>query len=159
MNYSFDASQRVHSVFVAEDYFPAIIEYSSEELNNHFIEYSFQDVDMLEFAVHPITHTLKRVSLTLCNHYEIIDSPISVPECEEGAMLIVGPDTTECQKFLACVYTDGLSITLSDQPIALYRKSGNVVFAFSDNDELVSLYLVGLTSGDVFHIKTELTLL
>ena len=38
MNYKFDPTTSVHSVFVAEDYFPAIIEYSSEELNNHFIE-------------------------------------------------------------------------------------------------------------------------
>lgn len=158
MNYSFDPNINVHSVFVAEAYFPAIIEYSSEELNNHFIEYSYQDTDMLEFSVHPKTHTLKRVSLTLCNHFVIKNEPISVPECEDGTMFIIGPNTTECQKFLACVYTDGLSITLSHHPATLYRKSGHLVFAFSDNNELVSLHLVGLTEADVSHVRSELTL-
>ncbi|MBR6366083.1 MAG: hypothetical protein IKS10_08330 [Lachnospiraceae bacterium] len=157
MNYTFDPHTSVHSVFVAEDYFPAIIEYSSEELNNLFLEFNYKDTDMFELSVHPKTHILKRFSLTLCNHYEIKSEGINVPNIEDGTMTITGPNSTECEEFIASVYTNGLSIILSSTPVALFRRSGHLVFAFSDNNELVGIHLIGLTESEVSHIKNELT--
>lgn len=38
MKYTFANNQKCFSTFIAEEYFPIIIEFSKEELNNHFIE-------------------------------------------------------------------------------------------------------------------------
>ena len=64
----------------------------------------------------------------------------------------------QIRQFVYRLSEDDLSITLSDHPATLYRKSGHLVFAFSDNNELVSLHLVGLTEADVSHVRSELTL-
>ena len=51
MNYTFDTTTNIKSRFISEDYFPAIVQFSPEELNNHFIEYSYNDTDMFELVV------------------------------------------------------------------------------------------------------------
>ena len=43
MEYKFDASIQMESTFVAEEYFAAIINFSPEELNNHFIEFKYNN--------------------------------------------------------------------------------------------------------------------
>ena len=73
MQYTFNKNRNISSTFIKEDYFPAIVEFSSEELNNHFIEFNFSDTDMFEISVNPKTRELKRFTLTLCNHFIIED--------------------------------------------------------------------------------------
>ena len=158
MKFTFDTTTQVHSQFIIDEYFPAILEYSKEELNNHFIVFSYKDTDMAEFSVHPNSHTLKRFSLTLCNHYEIKEEPICIPPCPNGTITITGPVTTECKMFLATVYIDGLQIILSDTPASRYFRTGQMIFAFSEENELTSLYLTNLTEKEVSHIKNELFL-
>lgn len=53
MNYNFSNSSTMTSSTIIEDYFPVIIEYDKEELNNKFIEFNYQDTDMLEISVNP----------------------------------------------------------------------------------------------------------
>ena len=158
MNFTFDATTKAYSQFVIDEYFPAILEFSSEELNNHFIEFNYKDTDMVELSVHPKTHALKRFSLTLCNHHEIKDEPMSIPSCSDGKIAITGPDTTECKVFLAVVYTDGLQIRLSDAVTSRYYKTGQLIFAISEDGELTNLYLTDLTEEELSHIRTELSL-
>ncbi len=156
MNYKIDTTVKAQSKFIAEDYFPAIIEFSSEELNNHFLEFNFKDTDMFELSVHPKTNALKRFTLTLCNHYEIMETALECPICEEGSLFIEGPDSTECGIFLLQVYSNAVQIKLSDSPVNKSIKSGNLIFSLSDNNELISVIISNLSETDIAHIKREL---
>jgi len=149
-------SIKADSMFIAEDYFPAIVNFSSEELNNHFMEFNYRDTDMLELSINPETHELKRLTLTLCNHYNIVDTPLNIPEYETGALLIDGPDSTECESFMVDVYTDGVKISMSSAPAQKYYRSGHLIFSIGDSDILTAVYIVGLTVEDIAHIKNEL---
>ena len=156
MNYIIDTTKTTTSKFIPEDYFPAIVEFNDEELNNHFIEYSYKDSDMFEFSVHPKTHALKRLTLTLCNHFEIIDNALEIPTYDDGAIFIDGESTVECKTFIVSIYNDGAVIKISDITATKYIKTGNLIFAFSNGEELVQVYLVNLSSSDIMHIKDEL---
>ncbi len=157
MDYTFDTTSKAQSSFISEDYFPAIIEFSSEELNNHFIEYNFKDTDMLELSVHPKTHALKRLTLTLCNHYKFVNELMNYPSCDEGSFFITGPDSIECNTFMLKVYNNGAKLELSDQPAVKHLKSGILIFSFSTDNELVSIYISDLDKKQLSHIKRELT--
>ena len=124
MEYKFDASIQMESTFVAEEYFAAIINFSPEELNNHFIEFKYNNTDMFEISVH------------------IID----------------GPDTTECETFMVNLYNNGMLIKLSDEEPKFHYKSGNIIFAISDNGKLTEVYIINLAKTDVNHAKKELYL-
>lgn len=158
MKFKFDASVKMDSTFIAEEYFSAVLRFSFEELNNHFIEFNYKNTDMFEISVHPVTHVIKRFTLTLCNHFSIIDRNISVPDWIDGTMMIFGPDSTDCETFTVNLYNDGMAVKLSSQSPRFCYKSGNLVFAIGDNDELTEVYLINLTETEVNHVKNELYL-
>ena len=49
-------------------------------------------------------------------------------------------------------------IKLSDEEPKFYYKSGNIIFAISDNGKLTKVYIINLTKTDVNHAKNELYL-
>ncbi len=156
MKYTFDRTTKTSSKFVSETYFPAIVEFSSEELNNLFLEFNNGSTDMLELSVHPSTHILKRITLTLCNHFEIINKKISIPAAIEGVFHIDGPDSTECDYFQTKVYSNGIEILLSNKKGKNYLQSGNVIMSLSEDDTLISIYIINLSPEQVEHVKDEL---
>lgn len=158
MKYKFDASTQMESTFIAEEYFAAIINFSSEELNNHFIEFNYKNTDMFEISVHPESHVIKSFTLTLCNHFMVIHKDMSIPNYIDGTMMIDGPDTIECETFMVNIYNNGIRIKLSDQKTKVCYKSGNIIFAINNNGELTEVYLINLTKTDVNHAKNELYL-
>ncbi len=158
MKYTFTNSKNCSSAFVAEEYFPVIIEFSKEELNNHFIEFDYQDSDMFEFFVDKESNDLKRFSMTLCNHYTIETTNIKEPESINGSIAITGPEKTECDTFLAKVYNNGILIEIATNPVTKHLKCGQLIFGLTDSDELASLHIMNLSSSDINHIKKELML-
>lgn len=158
MNYSFDKNKTVSSQFIQEDYFPVIIEFSNEELNNRFIEFNYQDSDMFELSVDPNTFELKRFLLTLCNHYALEDASMVIPEYEEGVIYIMGPTSTECPMFEVTVYDNGLRIVTSSETASRYLKCGHLIFALTENNSLASLLITDITPDNLSHVKTELTM-
>ena len=119
MKYIFDKSTKKNSRFVAEDYFPAIIQFSSEELNNRFIEFSYQDTDMFELVGNSNTGELKQFTFTLCNHFNESDKSLSVPLADEGNIILGENDTILCEKFIANIYKDGIRIDISDNEVCI----------------------------------------
>ena len=113
---------------------------------------------MFEISVHPETHVIKRFTLTLCNHFTVIDKDMSVPICIDGTIIIDGPDTTECETFMVNLYNNGMLIKLSDEEPKFHYKSGNIIFAISDNGKLTEVYIINLAKTDVNHAKKELYL-
>ncbi|SCY14182.1 hypothetical protein SAMN02910371_01194 [Butyrivibrio sp. INlla14] len=79
MNYIIHTTKTATSKFIPEDYFPAIVEFSDEELNNHFIEYNYKDSDMFELSVHPKTHfaILLKAQVVCTNYYSCFNEIIS----------------------------------------------------------------------------------
>ena len=156
MQYTFNRNKKINSTFIKEDYFPAIVEFSSEELNNHFIELNFSDTDMFELSVSPATKELKRFTLTLCNHFIIEDKSLSLPTYEVGSFAIDGPDKTECSAFSVKVFNDGLMIETSHDVTSKHLRSGHLIFGLSSSDEVTTVYIADLTSDEIAHVKSEL---
>ena len=156
MHYTFSKNQNITSTFIKEEYFPAIVEFSSEELNNHFIEFNYSDTDMFELSVNPETKELKRFSLTLCNHFTIENRPLTLPTYEVGTLSIAGPDKTECATFSVKVFKDGLMIETSPKSASKYFKSGHLIFGLSSSDEVTSVYVTDLTRDEITHVISEL---
>lgn len=113
---------------------------------------------MFEFSVDSKSKELKRFSLTLCNHYSIESGNIEEPEFFDGAMVIIGPDKTECDTFQVKVYDNGVLIAVSPSPATKHLKCGQLIFGLTNSDELVSLYIIGLSTSEINHIKNELKL-
>ena len=156
MNYTFSNSTTITSSTIIEDYFPIIIEYDKEELNNKFIEFNYQDTDMLEISVNPKTNLLKRLSLSLCNHYSIEDAMLSAPASDEGSLSIEGPASTECDKFLVKVFNDGIQIDLSSKEVVHNYKCGQVIYSISADNTLTAVYIPSLAENELAHAKREL---
>lgn len=156
MNYTFNNSSKQNSRFIAEEYFPAIVQFSSEELNNRFIEFSYQDTDMFELVGNSETGELKQFTFTLCNHFYESDKTLSVPVADEGTMFLGENNTIQCEKFIAIIYSDGIRIDLSDREACSLYKCGQLVFAFDESNSLISLYVINLSAEDVSHILQEL---
>ena len=157
MQYTFNKNINIKSTFIKEDYFPAIVEFSSEELNNHFIEFNFSDTDMFEISVNPETRELKRFTLTLCNHFIIEDRSLLPPTYETGSLSIDGPDKTECSAFYVKVFNNGLLIETSHEVATKHVRSGHLIFGLSSSDEVTAVYIVDLTSDEIDHVKSELS--
>lgn len=148
----------MESTFLSENYFAATIIFSPEELNNHFIEFNYSNTDMFEISVHPETHIIKRFTLTLCNHFTVINKDLFVPNHIDGTIMIDGPDTTECEIFMVNLYNNGILIKLSKEKPKVCYKSGDIIFAISNNNKLTEVYLINLSKADVNHAKNELYL-
>ena len=156
MNYTFDTQSELKSWFVSEDYFPAIVQFSQEELNNRYVKFSCRDTDMFELVGDSKTGIIKQLTLTLCNTYEIIDKPLPVPNAEVGIMLLNEEEDVECEGFVVKVFQDGLRIDISVNDIHDYFRCGQLVFAFDESDSLVSLFVTDLLSENISHVLREL---
>lgn len=156
MNYIFTESTTMSSIFLEEEFFPAIVEYSSEKLNNRFIEYNYYDTDMLELSVHPETNLLKRVSLTFCNHFCFKEEDLILPQSTNGTINILDSVPTECSYFMTYIYNNGIHIKTSELASSKHYKIGQVIFSFSKNNELTNVYITNLSKNNILHIKNEL---
>ena len=158
MNHSFDTSNTLKSHFKSEDYFPAIVQFSSEELNNRFVEFSYQDTDMFELVADSETGIIKQFTLTLCNHFEEIDKSMEIPDATEGTIFLNDKESIQCDKFILFIYKDGLRINLSDNVAHHHLRCGQLVFALDESDSLVSLYVSDLSTADITHVSQEVHL-
>jgi hypothetical protein len=155
MNYSFITSKKLDSTFKAEDYFPAIIQFSTEELNNRFIEFSYHDTDMFELVANSTDGTIKQFTLTLCNHFEEHNEFIDFPDSIEGTIALLETSTIECEKFILLIYKNGLRIDISEKKATKHLKCGQLIFSFDESNSLVTLYVTGLSTEDISHVLQE----
>lgn len=155
MNYTFDTTTNIKSRFISEDYFPAIVQFSPEELNNHFIEYSYNDTDMFELVVDSENGIIKQFTLTLCNHFKEQDINMSIPDAKEGSIYFNDTTDVQCDLFVLSIYKDGLHISISDKSAYTFLKCGQLIFALDDTDSLISLYITNLSSDDISHVLRE----
>ena len=155
MNYNFNTSAGINSTFISEDYFPAIVQFSSEELNNNFIEFKYQDSDMFELVSDSKTDEIKQFTLTLCNHFEEVNDHMHVPDAENGIMLLGKSETINCDCFVMRIYKDGLFINVSSKNASKFFKCGQLIFAFDEANTLVALYVTELSEKDISHVLRE----
>ncbi|MCR4814794.1 MAG: hypothetical protein K5879_08200 [Lachnospiraceae bacterium] len=156
MKYKFDNNHVIQSSFKAEDYFPAIVMFSSEELNNRFIEYSYEDTDMFEIVASSDTGVIKQFTLTLCNHFLVHDTDIDNPVTTDGIMYFDKSESIQCDSFLVNIFHDGIRVDVSEKKAKTFLKCGQLVFAFDEADSLSSLYVLNLSEDDIKHILSEI---
>ena len=158
MYYSFDTSIKINSIFKAEDYFPAIVTFSAEEVNNVFIEFSYRDTDMFELVGSSMDGIIKQFTLTLCNHFEVYDDNMNTPDAMEGTIFFSKNDSIECEMFNLRIYKNGLRIDMSQKRTDKFLKCGQLIFVFADDESLVSLYVTDLSDLDISHVLEEVSI-
>lgn len=156
MRYKFN-NNTITSTFIEEDCFPAIIQFSAEELNNRFIEYNFTDSDMFELVVSSRDNTLKQFTLTLCNHHIFETGLLSVPDAENGSIIIYDSGSKECEFFNVHVFNDGIRIDISSKSPIKHLKTVQLIFALDELDNIVSIYITNLNTNNIKHLKYELS--
>jgi len=157
LNYSFINNQTLSSAFIAEDYFPIIIRYSDEELNNRFAEYSYKDSDMFELVSDSKTGIIKQFTLTLCNNYKMENAKLVLPEYIEGVLCVQGNEPVACDMFCTHIYSDGVKVCISEKESVKHMKCGHLILSFTEEDELTTVYIVNLSETEINHVKAELS--
>lgn len=143
------------SNFIFEEYFPIIIKYDFEEINNDYLEFSYQDSDLLEFSLNKDSKELKKITLSLCNHFEINNENYQIPETSESTIFISDTGKVECELFILSLYDNCALIKLDSNNTCTYYKSGNVIFGLTA-DNSISEIIFTLTQSEYNHIKFEL---
>ena len=142
---------------VNEDYFPVKAVYDPYVGSNEYVGFYFGDTDLLEFSADRETGSIKKITLVLCNHYEVLDTDFqSATVCESGSISLDLPQHNECDSFIVRVYRNAVDILLSQTTVQRIVKCGQVLFGLSDDNELVSVTFIEMSETDVAHTIEEL---
>lgn len=143
-----------------EDYFSLRIVYDSSIEGIRHIGFYNADDDLLEIAVNKNTNMLKRIQVTLCHHYSIIDNVFDVSgvtTINEDVCLELS-DHNDCSCFNMKVYKNSAVLVLSNAITTKYVKCGQVLFGLDSEENISTLIVSELTKSDIEHIKNELLL-
>lgn len=142
-----------------EDYFSLRIVYDSSVEGIRHIGFYYEDEDLLEISVNKESCMIKRIQVTLCHHYTIVDDLFDIssitPVNEEVKLEL--PDHNDCNYFNMAIYKNCVDIHLSDLKSSKYIRCGQTMFGLDQNDNIVSLIVTELTETDREHILSELS--
>lgn len=155
MNY-YTRNKIKKSIFEQEEYFPVVVKFSDEEIDNCFVEYSYRDSDMMELIFDSKSHELKQLTLTLCNHYLLTDTKMPMPNSNDGTICTKDGGSIECSYFETVVYKDGVEVKISNISVTRYEKCGQIIFALSDSGDLLQIFITDLNEDEINHVRREL---
>lgn len=143
-----------------EDYFSLRVVYDSSVEGICHIGFYNIDEDLLEISVNKDTGILKKIQVTICHNYKIIDTDLDISNIipDSSDLKFELPDHNECTAFMMEIYNDSAYIKLYQDPASRYIKCGQVLFGLSDANNIVSLIVTGLTETERTHITNELSL-
>lgn len=143
-----------------EDYFSLRVVYDSSVEGIRFIGFYNNDEDLLEISVNKDTGSLKKIQITICHTYQIINSNLDINSIipNFSDLELIMPDHNECPAFMLEIYKDCASINLSQTPPSRYAKCGQAFFGIDNANNIVSIIVTQLTEADRSHIIEELSM-
>lgn len=156
INYKTDCKSETE--IKCEDYFPLKVRFTEEE-DTLSCGFYFEDSDLAELEIDRESHKLVGLQIVLANHYQIVDTTITLPKATEiGELQMDLPSRTDCSTFNVKIYNDGISIILSENIAKYYLRFGKVLFGLSDGDDLVNIIAADMSEKEIEHVKRELAM-
>lgn len=148
----------VKTVFMKEEYFPIKVCLNNYIDNIKYIQYEKDEYNMLELTLNRTTNEFYRLQLVIGNAFTIVDEVLTpVNNFAEGIAVFNTPEVTKTSRFDLLVYSDGVEIVLSNDPVNTWFKTGNVLFGLNADNKLSLIRIISLTSDERQHIIDELT--
>jgi len=158
MNHIITNNEIIPSHIEDEEFFSLRVVYDSSFESNRYIGFYYGETDLLELSVNRETGLLKKLQVVVCAHYTLSDETAPViDDAKECSLLLDFPQHNECNFFLMTVYSDGVFITLSNNPAVQYYKCGQVVYGLTADNNMSSILIAGMSETNIAHTKYELT--
>ncbi len=148
----------VKTVFMKEEYFPIKVCVNNYIDNIKYIQYEKDEYNMLELTLNRTTNEFYRLQLVIGNAFTIVDEVLTpVNNFAEGIAVFNTPEVTKTSRFDLLIYSDGVEIVLSNDPVYTWFKTGNVLFGLNADNKLSLIRIISLTADERQHIIDELT--
>lgn len=149
-------SKPINSKIKNEDYFPLCVVFDDTTENKCFLGLYFLDSDLLEFVTDPYGN-IKKMQLVICRHYNISKAEYQMNFCKKvGTVSLALDKHTDCDFFDVTVWSNAVTIKLSSNKVHKYYKSGNIVFGLDEENKIIFIAVVEMTSENIEHTICEL---
>ena len=141
-----------------EEYIPFKIKFIGKEEPINYFSYSKEKKSMLEIAIGSNSGLIRRITLLICEKYEIYDDTLCLEKikCEEGEIEIEEYRSMECENFITHLFCNGIRVLLSYKETVRYIKKEALFIGLSNENEITEICVTKLTEKEISHIKTEL---
>ena len=140
-----------------KEYFPLYLFFDKSVENIEHVGYYYNDTDLLEFSVDKESRAIRKIVLTLSQHYAISQSKVIVPsDCVIGSINMLVNSHIDCSTFLTTVHTNGIAIKLSDQKALKNYRMDKVILSLNEYDNITQVIILDLSPNNISHTIQEL---
>lgn len=140
-----------------KEYFPLYLFFDKSVENIEHVGYYYNDTDLLEFSVDKESRAIRKIVLTLSQHYVISQSKVIVPsDCVIGSINMLVNSHIDCTTFLTTVHTNGIVIKLSDQKALKNYRMDKVILSLDEYDNITQVIILDLSPNNISHTIQEL---
>ncbi len=165
IDFNFIENNPAKSLFIKDDYIAPIISFDNDENDGHYyFEIKYGKTELAEISFNSKTKKLSCFQLVGCTQFSVVPKNMDIPISKDCVIGIRSFDDTDNygiidvfpEKFTTEIYKNGLCTIFSDNEISNSVKSGNLIFSFDSEKNLVRIYVVELNDSDLEHIKEVL---
>ncbi len=141
-----------------EEYLPLTIKSDSPLENANYLIFRYEDNSLLEIAFNENDGNIYRVKLIICKNYATVDATFTMPtNLRKGDVLVEHEADITTSKFECIIYKDAIQIEISDDSVADYIDSDNIIWGLNTHGKLTSFTLYGQQPEIIEHTLNELS--
>ena len=141
-----------------EEYLPLTVKSDIPLENANYLIFRYEDNSLLEIAFNEDGGNVYRVKLIICKNYTIVDTIFTLPEnSRKGDILVEHEADITTSKFECIIYKNAIRIEVSDDSVADYIDSDNIIWELNKDGKLISFTLYGQSIEVIEHTANELS--
>ncbi len=141
-----------------EEYLPLTIKSDSPLENANYLIFRHEDNSLLEIAFNEDGGNIYRVKLIICKNYSTVDATYTIPiYSRKGDILVEHEADITTSKFECIIYKDAIRIEMSDDSVADYIDSDNILWELNKDGKLISFTLYDQSAEVIEHTIKELS--
>lgn len=141
-----------------EEYFPLRVVYDPSIESIRFVGFYYEDTDLLEFTVDRETGAVKKMQIVLCSHFQFVDDEYQPEEADDAMLYFKYAQHTDCSTFQLTVFKNAVQVIVSEKNASVFSKCGQVIYGISSSGELVSVLVANMSSENIAHTRSELSI-
>lgn len=141
-----------------EEYFPLRVVYDPSIESIRFVGFYYEDTDLLEFTVDRETGAVKKMQIVPCSHFQFVDDEYVPEEADDAALYFKHAPHTDCSTFRLTVFKNAVQVIVSEKNASVFSKCGQVIYGISSSGELVSVLVANMSSENIAHTRSELSI-
>lgn len=141
-----------------EEYFPLRVVYDPSIESIRFVGFYYEDTDLLEFTVDRETGAVKEMQIVVCSHFHFVDDEYVPEEADDAALYFKYAQHTDCSAFRLTVFKNAVQVIVSEKNASVFSKCGQVIYGISSSGELVSVLVANMSSENIAHTRSELSI-